>query len=54
MFDDGQEGNGDDQAGDGVYSRIIEIAPANQKGIIDLNLKPLTESVKLAIKLFTH
>lgn len=32
MFDDGQEGNGDDQAGDGVYSRIIEISPANQKG----------------------
>ncbi len=32
MFDDGQEGNGDNTAGDGVYSRIIEVTPTNTMG----------------------
>lgn len=32
MFDDGQEANGDDSAGDGIFSRIIEVTPTNTKG----------------------
>lgn len=32
MFDDGQEANGDDTAGDGFFSRIIEVTPTNTKG----------------------
>ncbi|HET54708.1 MAG TPA: hypothetical protein ENN33_05765 [Ignavibacteria bacterium] len=32
MFDDGKEANGDDTAGDGIFSRIIEVTPTNTKG----------------------
>lgn len=32
MFDDGADANGDENAGDGIFSRIIEVTPTNTKG----------------------
>lgn len=32
MLDDGKEENGDETAGDGIFSRIIEVTPSNTKG----------------------
>lgn len=32
MLDDGKTENGDNTAGDGIYSRIIEVTPSNTKG----------------------